>query len=212
MPLINFYSQIKQKKKHNPHYNLHKIDLNFRMLINCASGGGKSNFVTNLLYLFNNTFSKIIIVSKESEPLYDYVKIKVPEISIYYEGMIPDIEKLEDNKNGLIIFDDMVLTPNNKIGELFIRGRKLGYSCIYISQSFYSTPKIIRQNCNLFAFGPGMTKRDLRLILSEFSMGMSVDDLEKIYLNLTKNKMNFMMIDINNRNIRHNIEDIVFEF
>jgi hypothetical protein len=212
MPLINFYTQIKQKKKHNPNYETHKIDLNFRMLINCASGGGKSNLLTNILYLFNNTFSKIIIVSKEPEPLYEYVITKIPSIQIYYEGIIPDIEKLEDNKNGLIVFDDMILTPDNRIGEMFIRGRKLGYSCIFISQSFFSTPKIIRQNCNYFLFGPGMSRRDLRLILSEFSLGITVEELQKLYLDLTKKSMNFMMIDVNKRNIRSNIEDIVLEY
>ena len=119
---------------------------------------------------------------------------------------------MEFKNYSLIVFDDMVLTHNNKIGEMFIRGRKLGYSCIYISQSFYGTPKIIRQNVNYIWLGKGMSKRDLRLILSEFAMGISVDELERIYNDLTKESMNFMMLDLNKRNIRHNIKNMILEF
>jgi hypothetical protein len=211
--LINFYTQIKQKKTHNPNEHIHGLALPFRGLINCASGGGKSNLTLNILYEFHNTFHNIIIVSKASEPLYDYLQEKIKnQLSIYYEGAVPEIEKMEEGKNGLIIFDDMVLTHNNKIGEMFIRGRKLGYSCIYISQSFFGTPKIIRQNVNYVWLGRGMNKRDLRLILSEFSMGLSVDEIESIYNDLTRENMNFMMIDTLKRNIRQNIKTIIYKY
>ena len=212
MSLINFYEHMKTDKKHNPNYESHKIELPFRGLINCASGGGKSNLFCNLLYEFNQTMHKIIIVSKAEEPLYDMLQDKLKNVSIHYEGNVPEIEKMKKGQNGLIVFDDMVLTHNNKIGEMFIRGRKLGYSCIYISQSFFGTPKIIRQNVNYIWLGKGMSKRDLRLILSEFAMGISVDDLERIYNDLTKEQMNFMMLDLNKRNIRHNIKSIILEF
>ena len=212
MSLINFYEHMKTDKKHNPNYESHKIELPFRGLINCASGGGKSNLFCNLLYEFNQTMHKIIIVSKAEEPLYDMLQDKLKNVSIHYEGNVPEIEKMKKGQNGLIVFDDMVLTHNHKIGEMFIRGRKLGYSCIYISKSFFGTPKIIRQNVNYIWLGKGMSKRDLRLILSEFAMGISVDDLERIYNDLTKEQMNFMMLDLNKRNIRHNIKSIILEF
>jgi len=210
--LINFYEHFKQKQSHNPYKDIHMIDLPFRGLINCASGGGKSNLVLNILFEMHNTFHKIIIVSKASEPLYDFLSDKLKGIEIHYEGAVPDLVKMDDGQNGLIIYDDMVLTKNNKIGESFIRGRKLGYSCIYISQSFFGTPKIVRQNVNYVWLGKGMGKRDLRLILSNFAMGLTVDQLEQIYNDLTRNQMNFMMIDQNKRNIRHNIKDIILEF
>jgi len=211
--LINFYTTLKQKKVHNPQYDIHKIDLPFRGLINCCSGGGKSNLMCNILFEMYNTFHKIIIVSKAQEPLYDNLMDKLKNVEIYYEGIIPEIEKMEEGNNGLIIFDDMVLTKNNKIGEMFIRGRKLGYSSIYISQSFFGTPKIVRQNVNYVWLGKGMNRRDLRLILSEFSLGLiTIDELEKIYNDITRVNMNFMMISNNDRTIRRNIKEILIEF
>ena len=95
---------------------------------------------------------------------------------------------------------------------MFVRGRKLEYSSIYISQSFFGTPKIIRQNVNYVALGKGINKRDLRMILSEYSISLSVGELEQIYFTTTKEHMNFMMLDLHKRNIRHNIKDIIYEF
>jgi len=210
---INFYSNIKQTKVHNPNYEIHKIELPFRMLICTASGGGKTNFLMNLIYQMNNTFHKIIIITKEEELLYTHLADKLKDgIEIYYGGQVPEFEKMDKGQNGLVVFDDMVLTKNNKIGEMFIRGRKLGYSSIYISQSFFATPKLIRQNVNYVALGRGMIKRDLRLVLSEFSINLTIDQLEHIYNEITKTPMQFMLVDNQKRNIRHNITDIIYEF
>lgn len=231
--LINFYSQVKEVKRLNPGFKTHMIEVPFRMLVCTASGGGKSNFVLNLLYEMTDTFHKIIVITKSAEPLYDLLQerlnagrvLKDPsqhsqsglkdKVSIYYNenGVnIPEFEKMENNENGLIIFDDMVLTPDFKIGEIFIRGRKLGYSSIYISQSFFGTPKIIRQNVNYVALGRGINKRDLRLILSEYSISLNLEELEHLYFTLTKKHMHFMLLDLIKHNIRSNIKLIVKEF
>jgi hypothetical protein len=210
--LINFYNTFKNPKIHNPYEKIHDIKLPFRALINCASGGGKTNLVMNILYMMDSTFHDIVIVSKAEEPLYDHLVDTLKNVKIYYNGVIPDIEKLDKGQNGLIIFDDMVLTPNNKIGELFIRGRKLYYSCIFITQSFFGTPKIVRQNVNYVWLGRGINKRDLRLLLSEFSIGISIDELESIYNHVTKENMNFMLIDLNKRILKKNININILEY
>lgn len=210
--IINFYSQVKQNKRLNPHYEIHKIQLPFRMLVCTASGGGKSNFVLNLLYEMSDTFHKIFVITKAEEPLYDLLQKRLKDrVEIFYNGEMPEFKKMENNENGLIIFDDMVLTKDNRIGEIFIRGRKLGYSSIYISQSFFGTPKIIRQNINYVALGRGINKRDLRLILSEYSIGLTLQELEALYFSLTKTHMHFMLLDLIDRNIRHNIKEIIRE-
>lgn len=210
--MINFYENIKTVKTLNPNYKDHKIDLPFRGLVCCGSGGGKSNLVMNLLFLMNKTFHKIIICTKAEEPLYTYLKDKIKDVEIYYQGQIPEFEKL-DKQNGLVIFDDLCLDKDqSKIGEMFIRGRKLNYSMIYISQSFYQTPKLIRQNCNYIWLGRGLMKRDLNTILSEFALGLEKNELESMYNDLTRECMNFMMIDFNKRNIRSNITHPIINF
>jgi hypothetical protein len=167
----------------------------------------------NLLYYLDRTLHKIIICTKAPEDLYDYLIKKIDDVEIHYEGFIPEFQKMNKGENALIIFDDLVLDKNTQIAEMFIRGRKLGYSLIFISQSYYSiNPKIIRQNVNYIFLGRGLHKRDLNTILGEFAMGLEKEELEKLYSSLTREQMNFMFIDFLKRNIRHNITDIILEF
>ena len=55
----------------------------------------------------------------------------------------------------LIVFDDMIADmPNNKkfkikVTGLFIRGRKLNISLVFITQSCFPVPKAIRRNSTL---------------------------------------------------------------
>ena len=59
-------------------------------------------------------------------------------------------------KNVLIVFDDMISDMiNNKkldsiVTELFIRGRKLNISIVFIMQSYFKVPKDIRLNSTHF--------------------------------------------------------------
>lgn len=211
--LINFYEYIKSDATPNPNYDTHKIPLNFRMLVACASGGGKSNYILNLLSQFTGTFTKIIICTKSDEKLYDYLLEKIKKgIEIYYEGKIPEITKMPKGQSAIIIFDDLVTNNIKAVNEQFIRGRKLNYSSVYITQSYFRTDKLIRLNVNFIAFGYGMIKRDIKLALSEYSMGISLDELVELYNKITSQKMNFMLIDLESRTIRKNIIEIVREF
>lgn len=211
--LINFYEFIKQDETPNPNYETHRIKIPFRALVCCSSGGGKSNLILNLMAQMSNTFTKIVIVSKEEEPLYNYLQEKIKKgLEIHYQGSIPELNKMSKGQSGLVVFDDLVLDKKPQIGEMYIRGRKLGYSSVYISQSFYQTDKIIRQNCNIIWLGYGMQSRDLKMILSEFALSINLNDLVKMYNEITAQKMNFMMINFEDRTIRKNINEIVINF
>ena len=56
----------------------------------------------------------------------------------------------------LIVFDDMIADMiNNKkfnsiVTELFIRGRNLNISHVFITQSYFKVPKNVRLNCTHF--------------------------------------------------------------
>ena len=218
MSLNNFYDLIKQKKNHNPCYDTHRISVPFRMLICTASGGGKSNFALNLIHLMSDTFTKIIICTREPELLYSHLESQLntknqQNVFINYgNGDIPNFTKMNKGENGLIIYDDLVLSKNNAISEMFIRGRKLGYSSIYISQSYFGTPKLIRQNVNYVSLGRGITKRDLRLILSDFPIPLTIDELTRYYNDITRIPMNFLFLDFQERNIRRNILEVLYNF
>ena len=75
-----------------------------------------------------------------------------------YSRKIDDVyENLEDynptkKRRVIIVFDDMIadMASNKKLSpvvtELFLIGRKLNISLVYISQSYFKVPKTIRLN------------------------------------------------------------------
>ena len=68
----------------------------------------------------------------------------------------------------LIIFDDMIADMiNNKklnsiVTELFIGGRKLNISIVFITQSYFKVPEDVRLNSNHFFIMKIPNKRELQ--------------------------------------------------
>ena len=73
------------------------------------------------------------------------------------DNVYENIKESNPNKKCkiLIVFDDMIADiPNNKkfkikVTGLFIRGRKLNISLVFITQSFFPVSKAIRRNSML---------------------------------------------------------------
>ena len=74
------------------------------------------------------------------------------------QDVYKNINYYNSNKENkiLIVFDDMISDMiNNKklnsiVTELFIRGRKLNISLVFITQSYFKIPKDVRLNTNHF--------------------------------------------------------------
>lgn len=202
MSNINFYKLVKnQKKYHNPGYKKHAIEIPFRMAVIGPSGSMKTNSALNILKAMNGTFERVVVCCKSScEPLYDLLRSKIPSnaLSFYEGGEIPDINDFKEAGQTLIIFDDLVLERDQSgISEFFIRGRKVGdgISLMYLSQSYYDIPKIIRRQCNYSILKQLPDKRDLHAILSEWSLGIDKFTLEKLYTRALQAQEDFFLID-----------------
>ena len=204
----NYYKRKDMKKflstQDNPNVHLHMLDkLPFRMVTTSPSGGGKTNFIMNLLHKFSagkGTFNTITIITRDkSEPLYEYLEDKTKKQVKILEGVqnIPKLDSFNKDDQHLVIFDDLVLEKDqSKISEFYIRGRKRGVSIIYLSQSFFKIPKVIRSNCNYFVILKLSGKRDLNLIMSEFELGITKNDLLRMYEFATKEKFSVLLIDV----------------
>jgi hypothetical protein len=200
--MINFYKSVETKKVHNPFFAQHGIKVPFRMLIAGSSSAGKTTFALNILKVVRNTFSHVIVVCKsKSEPLFEMLERKLKDHVTFYEEEVPDLKEFvsEEDEQTLIIFDDMVCADkktNEKIGEWFIRSRKKGVSCIYISQSYYKTNKLIRQNCSYIALRGISSKRDLTAILREYGLGIDAKKLVEVYKFAVAEPFSFLLIDL----------------
>ena len=58
---------------------------------------------------------------------------------------IPPVEEL-DAQQKVIVFDDIKRDNMNKIKEYFSLSRNRNFNCIYLTQSYFDTPKYIRRN------------------------------------------------------------------
>jgi len=219
--IVDWYKKIPKKyllKSHNPHFDTHHIKLQFRMIIAGNSGSGKTQTLLNLLYNMPSTFEKIFIVTKnKDEPLYNYLEDKLGKDGLTIkEGLteLPDVDSLDKEQNNLIVLDDLVNEPlkqQRPVADFFIRARKKNASIIYISQSFYAVPKLIRDNINYLIIKQVSSMKNLTMICRECSLGIEKKQLKKIYDDATQSKQDFLLIDLEgdkDERFRKNFDEI----
>ena len=91
----------------------------------------------------------------------------------------------------LIVFDDMIadIINNEKLNpvvtELFIRGKKINISIVFITQSYFKVPKDVRVNSTHFFIMKIPNKRELQQIALNHSSDIGYDDFIKIYKKCT---------------------------
>jgi ABC-type dipeptide/oligopeptide/nickel transport system ATPase component len=219
--IVDWYKKIPKKfllKSHNPHFDTHHIKLPFRMIIAGNSGSGKTQTLLNLLYNMPDTFEKIFIVTKnKDEPLYNYLEDKLGKDGLTIkEGIteLPDVDSLDKEQNNLIVLDDLVNEPTKQqrpVCDYFIRARKKNCSIIYISQSFYAVPKLIRDNISYLIIKQVSSMKNLTMICRECSLGIEKKQLKKIYDDATQSKQDFLLIDLEgdkDERFRKNFDEI----
>ena len=184
--MINFDDYTGENKiDHNPNW-LYIPDHPYRILILGGSRSGKTNTLLNLI---NNQsdIDKIYLYAKDLyEDKYQFLIKKReniglkhfidPKSFIEYSNDMRDVYKNinHDNPNKenkiLIIFDNIIADMiNNKklnliVTKLFIRGRKLNISLVFIMQSYFKVPKDVRLNTTHFFFMKILNKREIQQI------------------------------------------------
>jgi len=178
----------------------------FRMLIIGPSGCGKSNLLMNLIlkYLY---FDKLFLYSKHlDQPLYKtFMKTTEQNNAFTFSNNVEDvvdIDSLNREEQNLICFDDFLTEKNQDVFEQFvIRGRHKNASVIYLTQSYFSTPKDLRLNCNFFVLFDVQSKRELIDIQKDHATNIGKDKFVKLYSEATMDPYSFFVIDKQTRNI-----------
>ena len=214
--MINFDDYVNENKtEHNENWPFIPDDP-YRRLIIGGSGSGKTNVLLNLIEN-QPDIDKIYLYAKDPyEAKYQYlIKIREkvgidhhndPRAYIEYSNDIHDVYKNIDYYNPdkenkiLIIIDDMIADMiNNKklnliVPELFIRGRKLNISLVFIFQSYFKIPKDVRLNTTHFLL-QNPKKRELREIATNHSSDISTKDFINIYRKYTIESYSFLVND-----------------
>ena len=124
-----------------------------------------------------------------------------------YSNDLQDVYKnIEDynprkNRKVLIVFDDIIADMiNNKklnpiVTELFIRGRKLNISIVFITQCYFKVSKDVRLNSSHFFIMKIPNKRELQQIALNHLSDIDFKDFMKIFLKCTAEPYSFLIND-----------------
>ena len=199
MEIPNYDTNDNADKKYKQLYP-YMPSVTFRMLICGNSGSGKTNLLYHMLikpllyydeiYLYarnleQDKYQKLIQKMREfsSQLGYEILHVSNDEITPVTEM------EYEDNQK-LVIFDDYVCDKNQRqLIDYFIQGRHKNCSVIYLSQSFYKTPKDIRLNCSRYCLYEFPSSREVNRISSE--LGVNKGD----YKAATKKPYSFLYVD-----------------
>ena len=187
------------------------------ILIIGDSGSGKTNALLNLI---NNQpdIDKIYLYAKDPyDAKYQYLINKSEKVGldhsddskafIEYSNDMRDANKNIDEYNPrkkrkvLIVFEDMIADMiNNKrldsiVTELFIRGRRLNISIVFITQSYFKVPKDVTLNSTHFFIMKIPNKRELQQIVLNHSSDIDLKDFMKIHKKYTKEPYSFLVND-----------------
>ena len=91
------------------------------------------------------------------------------------------------------------MISNNKLNpivtELFIRGRKLNISIVFITQLYFKVPKDVRLNCTHFFIMKILNERELQQIALKHSSDIEIKDFMNIYKKCTAESYSFLVND-----------------
>ena len=215
--MINFDDYANENKtEHNLKWP-YIPDHPYRILIIGGSGSGKTNALLNLI---NNqpNIDKIYLYAKNPyEAKYQYFINKREQVGLkHYDDLkgffeypndMQDVYKnieeynLGNKRKILILFDDMIadMIDNKKLNpivtELFIRGRKLNISIVFITQSYFKVPKDVRLNSTHFFIMKIPNKRELQQIALNHSSDIDFKDFINIYKKCTDKPYSFLVND-----------------
>ena len=181
----------------------------FRMLICGNSGSGKTNLLYHMLiepllycdkiYLYakNLEQEKYQNLMKEMNEASEEAEYNVMEVS--NDAIIPITHLPYENNQKIIKIDDYVCEKNQReIVDYFIQGRHKNCSVIYLSQSFYKTPRDLRFNCSHYCIYEFPSSRERNMISSELGV-----DKEK-FKKATKEPYSFLYVDKPKKKVKKN--------
>ena len=214
--MISFDEYInKNKTSHNPNWP-YIPDHPYRILIIGGLGSGRTNTLKLIdnqpdidkIYLYaKNPYGdkyQFLINKKES------IRLKYfndPKAFTEYSNDMRDVYKNINDHNPdkenkmLIVLDDMIVDMiNNKklnsiVTELFIRGRKINISLVFITQKYFKVPRDARLNTTHFFIIKNPNKKELQQIAISHSSDIDFKNFVSIYKKYTDRPFSFLVND-----------------
>ena len=189
----------------------------YRILIIGGSGSGTTNVLLNLINNQPDIDKIYLYVNDPYEAKYQYLINKREKVGLdHFDNPKAFIEYSNDMQNAykdtegynpknnrkvLIVFDDMIADIiNNKkldsiVNELFIRGRKLNTSIVFITQSYFKVSRVVRLNTTHFFIMKIPNKKEVQQTASHQSLDIDFKYFMKIFRKHTAEPYSFLVND-----------------
>ena len=108
---------------------------------------------------------------------------------------------IDKERKILRFFDDIIADMinhkklNSIVTDLFIRGRKLNISLVFITKSYFKVPKNVRLNSTHFSIMNIPNKKEIQQIALNQSSDISSKDFSKICKKCTAERYSFLVDD-----------------
>ena len=175
------------------------------------TGTGKTNLLCNLIY-DSMKWTQLYLNAKDlSEGKYvtlfeacqraQFQNKHCPIETFYEFNNLPEnivsVDNLDAGERNLIIFDDFITdkSADKKINDLCIRGRKKNVSIIYLAQSYFDIPKIIRLQAGYLIFFKTHDNREVGNIYQNHNLGLNKKTFCNLYYEATREPYSFLLID-----------------
>ena len=186
----------------------------YRMLIAGRSGCGKTNTLLNMLIEPLVHYDKIYMYSRNphQDKVQDFKKLMERSsqkvgydlLKLLEEDDIIDTSQYANDNRKVVVFDDLMNASKavqNKIANHFTDGRHHKISPIYLSQSYYDVPKMLRLNCSHMILYPPDNENHLGLIAKENRIDPTLFDKLGPY--------EFLFLDKEKKTISKNFDESV---
>lgn len=177
----------------------------------------KNNAVMHIPKNSPSVFSHLHIIAKnKDQELYNYLRDKLKSFITIWDT-IPTVEQVAQSGKTtglqLVVIDDYANDMNlqkNVFSHFFTRGRHFNISTIFLTQSYHlGTYKVIRQNAEYCGILKANSKKDLLMVLTDFSVPFSKEQFYQAYLMATKEKGQLIFIDSVKSEVKWNFDKVI---
>jgi hypothetical protein len=189
-----------------------------RILLVAQSGGGKTNLLMKFLigdaetppllaydeiYIYTNTPKQKKYQALNA--IYSEISknTKVPPFHTITNAPVPSVNEFDDKAQKVVVFDDLLCSDTKvlkTIAEYYVLGRHKNIQPIFLSQSYYAIPSVIRKNTNLFCIFGLTQRREIEAVVYDH-------DLSSVQFQANTKDHDFVTINKNKRTIYRNIDE-----
>ena len=195
--------------KHYRTEELVNIAANGRLLICGGSGSGKTTCMMNVVDAMNCWDTVTLIAKTLEEPLYRYWQDRMRDEQVHRKlkwfhvssdlASLPQVDKYDPRLFNLVVIDDMLLEGKEKLTPLmdfYTRSRKYGIFLVFLSQSYFKTPKYARDNTSYLILLGDLGAREARRICTELASRLAdTDKVVEIYNNAVRSSNDWFLFD-----------------